>query len=135
MKKRPALRLAALLMAIMLCLSGCGKYKSSYLAVGFVHSNTAASAFMDFYQFEGRMVFTLKGQGQSDWRIRYTAKLESGGATISYVDEHDQIIEVRAVAAGDEIDAVLGDFDRASVTIIVETSQQCRNGSFHFDRE
>ena len=45
---------------MILTLVGCSKYHSKYKAVGFVHSNDLSSAYMNFYTFEGRMVFKLK---------------------------------------------------------------------------
>lgn len=45
---------------ILLLLTGCGKYSSSYKAIGFVHSNSSTSAKMSFYSLDGTMVFKLK---------------------------------------------------------------------------
>ena len=72
---------ALLLLASAVCLTGCGQYVSSYKAVGFVHSNESKSAFMDFYEFEGRMVFRLNNIGAAG-RLTYSAKLESGEISV-----------------------------------------------------
>lgn len=66
--------------AMLLCLSGCGRYSSSYKAIGFVHSNESNSAFMSFHSFEGRMVFKLKSDGEGE--LKYSAKLEDGKASV-----------------------------------------------------
>ena len=50
---------AVLIICLLVSLAGCSAYRSHYKAVGFVHSNTPASAFMNFYEFEGVNVFTL----------------------------------------------------------------------------
>ena len=54
MKKALSFTVAVLL---LFSLAGCNKYHSKYKAVGFVHSNDSSSATMEFYTFEGRMVF------------------------------------------------------------------------------
>ena len=65
---------------VLLSFAGCGKYSSSYKAVAFVHSNESISAFMNFYSFDGRMVFKLKIAGEGD--LKYSAKLETGSAKL-----------------------------------------------------
>ena len=67
---------------MILSLAGCSKYSPKYKAVGFVHSNDSSSAYMNFYSFEGRMVFRLNSPGEG--AVKYSAKLESGTATVYY---------------------------------------------------
>lgn len=77
MKKRLLTVLIASVMALLLLpLSGCNRYVSSYKAVAFVHTNTTKNAFMSFSSFEGSMVFQLKC-GSTDEKINYSAKLET----------------------------------------------------------
>ena len=119
----------ALLLALSLC--GCGRYASHYKAVGFVHSNTAESAYMSFFSFEGRMVFRLKSDGGET--LRYTAKLETGSASV-YADWIGEKRELLSVGAGDDCgDAVTT--DAGTVYIIVETDGPCKNGDFRFSIE
>ena len=121
--------------AVIICLlslTGCGKYVSSYKAVGFVHSNTSKSAFMDFISFDGRMVFTLKSSGEGE--LKYSATLESGSAAI-YYDYLDTKTELCTVNAGDAIDSNGGYIEAGTVYIIVETDGKCENGEFTFSVE
>lgn len=126
MKKRVALLACVLL---LLLLMGCSKYSSSYKAVGFVHSNKADSAFMNFYSFDGRMVFKLKSTAEGE--LEYTAKLESGSADV-YYDFYGTKQELFSISAGEEIDSHGGYVESGTVYIIVETDGACKNGDFQF---
>ncbi len=130
MKKRITI-LFVFLAILSLCLSGCGKYPTHYSATAFVHSNESDAAFMNFWKFEGNMVFRLKCKeaGQS---LAYTAKLETGSTTV-YYDCGDGKTELCAVNAGDETQSVLEGLKPGTVYVIVETDGRCENGDFHFD--
>ena len=130
MKKKAKWLLAAVLIACLLCLTGCsGKYASLYNAIGCVHSNTARSAFLNFAIFEGRMAFTLKSSGQ----LKASAKLGTGSAVVYYDDGEKK--ELFSLGAGEELDSVFGPFANETVYIIVETSEKCQDGEFRFDME
>lgn len=119
-----------LIFAMLFILStGCGRYVSSYQAVGFVHSNGSDSAFMNFYSFEGRMVFKLKSSGEGE--LKYTAKLESGNAAV-YYDFYGTKQELFSISAGEEVDSHGGYVESGTVYIIVETDGACQNGDFQF---
>jgi hypothetical protein len=126
MKKVFAVIVAAIL---LLSFTGCGKYSSRYKAVAFVHSNGSASAFMNFYSFDGRMVFKLKSAGEGD--LKYSAKLETGSATV-YYDYYGTRTELVSISSGDELDSHGGYIEAGTVYIVVETNGECRNGEFHF---
>ena len=130
MKKRISI-LIALLAILSLCLSGCEKYTSHYNATAFVHSNESDAAFMNFWKFEGRMVFKLKCKeaGQS---LAYTAKLETGSAAV-YYDCGDGKTELCALDAGDETQASIDGLKPGTVYVIVEADGHCEDGDFHFD--
>lgn len=115
---------------MILTLVGCSKYHSKYKAVGFVHSNDLSSAYMNFYTFEGRMVFKLKSSGEGD--LKYSAKLESGSATV-YYDYLGTKSKLFSVSGGEELASYGGYVDTGTVYIIVETDGECRNGVFQFN--
>ena len=126
MKKTVLLLVSALL---LLSLTGCGRYISSYNAIGFVHSNKSASAFMSFHSFEGRMVFRLKSPSEGE--LKYAAELESGSATV-YYDYSGTKQELFSISGGEETDSHGGYVESGTVYIIVETDGNCRNGEFRF---
>lgn len=124
-------KVLAVIVAVVLLLSfaGCGKYSSKYKAVAFVHSNESTSAFMNFYSFDGRMVFKLKSAGEGD--LQFSAKLETGSATV-YYDYYGTKTELFSINSGDELDSHGGYIEAGTVYVIVETNGECRNGEFHF---
>lgn len=119
-----------ILLAMPFCLCGCGKYSSHYNAVGFVHSNESKSAFMNFYEFEGRMVFRLKNTGGG--RIDFSAKLESGDAVI-YYDCGEGKKEMVSAHPSCDFKSSTPPLKSGTVYIIVETDGKCRNGGFNFE--
>ena len=117
---------------IMLSLFGCGKYSSKYKAVAFVHSNTPSSAYMDFYSFEGRMVFKMKSKEGKE--LNYSAKLESGCARFLLVSSETET-ELAYVDGSDEFSSRTVSVESGTVYIIVETDEECSNGDFRFSFE
>ena len=119
-------------LTLLLSLTGCGKYTSSYKAVGFVHSNSSGSAEMRFYSFEGKMVFKLKSSGEGD--LKYTAELESGTAAV-YYDYSGTRSELFTISSGEALDSHGGYIETGTVYIIVETDRESKNGAFSFNVE
>lgn len=124
--------LLSMIFILLLMMTGCGKYTSSYKAIGFVHSNSSDAAEMSFYSFNGRMVFKLKSSGEGD--LKYTGKLESGTATV-YYDYYGSKSELFTIRSGEEYDSRGGYVESGTVYIIVETDGECMNGSFSFHTE
>ena len=133
MKRIGSLLLALIFIVCALCSVGCSKYVSRYRAVLFVHSNESDSAFMEFYSFEGMMVFRMRATDASQ-RLRYSAKLETGSAAV-YYDCGGTKTELFALRAGDEIDSSVSLGQTGTVYVIIETDGECRNGALHFDIE
>lgn len=131
-KKKFLIKTTVIIAAILVLLSSCGKYTSSYKAVGFVHSNETTSAFMSFYSFDGEMVFSCSAKREGD--ISFTAALESGSADI-YYDCFGEKTLLFSISSGDEITSRGGYFEKGPVYIIVESNGQCMNGSFTFNLE
>lgn len=127
-------RFVSIVLIALLALSciACAKYQTHYNAVLFVHSNTDDSAFMEFYQFEGTMVFTLRANASDT--LKYTGTLETGSATVSY-DCGDGKTALFSVDAGGEIADSLALLSGGTVYVIVETDGQCENGAFTFSIE
>ena len=129
MKRLLAAALAAL---TLLWAAGCGGYESHYSAVGFVHSNEAKSAFMEYYTFEGRMVFRLRADGTEC--LVCDAGMEAGSVSVTCVSGGEESV-ILTVSGGDGI-TVMGDpLPRGTVYILVDSPEKSMNGSFHFTLE
>lgn len=131
-KRTTAFRKTAAVIAaflLLLSLTGCEKYTSSYKAVAFIHSNEKTSAFMNFYSFDGTMVFKLHSGGEG--ALNYTAALESGNAAV-YYDYAGRKLPLFTVGGGDTIDSHGGYIEAGTVYVIVETDGACKNGEFRF---
>lgn len=115
----------------LLCLTGCGKYVSSHSAIGFVHTNHAKDADMTFSSFSGSEVFKMQVDGEAGGQIKYSAKLGNGAATV-YYDTDGTKKELFSVRAGEDADSAGGELVKGTLYIIVETSEKCENGEFHF---
>ena len=120
-----------ILFAVLLALSltGCGKYVSSYKALGFVHSNTQQAASMSFSSFEGRMVFKLKSKALE--HLHYTARLATGSAAV-YYDIDGTKKELFSVSAGNDVESSVGPIEKGELYIIVETDGKCEGGDLSF---
>ncbi len=121
--------ITVLFVAMVLALTGCS-YRSSYSAVGFVHSNTSHRAYMNFHTFKGRMVFSLKLKEAED--IISTGKLEEGNLTV-YYDTDGSKKELVQLSGGQSFEIPLDDLGKGKVHIIVETDGKCRDGSLEFE--
>ena len=118
------------IISVILPLSSCGKYASHYKAVGFVHSNESKSAFMNFYSFEGTMVFVMNKTG--DEQLQYSAKLESGNLKV-YYDNGGEKTELSSLSDGETQEISFENIADGTVYIIVETDGACLNGELSFN--
>ncbi|SEF96726.1 hypothetical protein SAMN04487934_105179 [Eubacterium ruminantium] len=130
MKKKKTVGIILITLIMVLMITGCSKYKSQYNAVGFVHSNTSKSAFMDFYSFKGQMVFTVKCKDGGS--IDYSAKLEKGNLTV-YYDCDGTKQELLRISGGEKVSSSLENLPKGEVYIIVKTDGKCTNGALEFD--
>ncbi len=117
-----------------LYLTGCSRYFSRYKAVGFVHSNSSRSAFMNFFEFEGTMAFRLKNKNSNGGQISYSASLETGDATV-YFDCSGTKTELFSIHSGEDVDSSLMLPEAGTVYILVQSDGKCQNGSFRFEIE
>ena len=118
------------LAAAAFLLSGCSKYSSDYDAVGFVHNDLSDEAYMDFYKFDGHIVFDLDGSEGS--RLEYSGKLEKGSITVS-IDSDGRKKELFSLSDSSEVTSSLDLPQTDTVYLIVETSGSCENGDIHFN--
>ena len=130
MKRVLTVFLAAVLLLSSVCLSGCGAYRSSYMALGLVRTNGLHSASMNFIELTGTMAFMLRYKEEAG-QVHCTAKLGTGEAVV-YYDCGDGKKELFTVREGEEFDVVAESIEPGTVWFIVETNGKCGNGSFRF---
>ncbi len=131
MKRNGKRVLVAAAMLGLLFLGGCGKYVSSHSAFGFVHTGSDKAAEMRFASFRGSQIFTMQVDGEAGGQIRYSASLESGAATV-YYDTDGTKRELFSITAGENVDAAGGELVKGKLYVIVETTENCKNGEFRF---
>ena len=125
------LLLTAIAICFCLCLTGCGRYSSHYIATALIQSNDSNSAFMDFYHFKGTIVFKLKIDKHSTGTINYSAKLSSGSITV-YYDSDGTKKEWFSLHNGESVESSLEGLNKGKVYIIIESDGQCENGELNF---
>ncbi len=132
---KPFGRAACLLMAaafLAVFAAGCAPYRSSYRAVGFVHTNTAEEAGMSFFEFEGTMVFRLPVQRGE--KIECIGKLGTGSASVRAAINDHRDLELFTVGAGmPEENCLFEPNDTGVVWIVIATTEKCMNGEFTFN--
>ena len=131
MKRNVKLIQALAALFALLMLNGCAKYVSNHSATGFVHTNSAKAGDMRFSSFRGSQTFTMKVDGEAGGQIRYSASLESGAATV-YYDTDGTKRELFSITAGENVDAAGGELVKGKLYVIVETTENCKNGEFRF---
>ena len=130
--KRTDTVFAVILFMLLLCVSGCSKYRSGYKAVGLVTSESSGNGFINFYSFDGTRVFTLVNKKASEGQLIYSAKLEEGSAAVFY-DNGSGKTELFAIQGGEETDAAFTLPGSGTVYVIIETQGKCQNGEFRFE--
>ncbi len=122
------------ILVLALCaalLAGCSKYVSSYSAVAMVQSHTSKSVSVSFLDLKGTISYRLTTDDDAK-NLAYTAKLDEGSATV-YIDTDDKKREFFKLNAGDDISATLENIEAEEIYIIIETNENCHEGSFTFD--
>ena len=133
MKKKLSLFLTVLMLISVMAFTSCdsnGKYKSSYNAVGCVHSNLPKSSSLKFSSFSGVIPFELKVK-EGTGKLTYSGELGKGSATV-YYDADGTKKELFSVDAGGSQKGEITDLKEGTVYVIVETNEKCSNGKFEF---
>ena len=140
--KRKMLKIAVMMLITLsiFTLTACGKYTSSWSAVGFVHSNTSKSASMSFWKFSGTMVFKLKCKDATKEVLNYNGRLENeddgeNGSITVYYDVDGTKNELFSLQNGESVEASFDKLNEGTVYIIVETDGRCENGELEFNIE
>ena len=101
MKKIISLALAILL---LVSLSSCDGYVSSYKALGLIRNQSSHSCYADFYSLDGQLVFKVKKSGKGEeGSIYISAEVEEGEIYV-YYDIFGVKEELAHLTAGESVD-------------------------------
>ena len=117
------------ILVLVLTLSACSVYSSSYKAFILVTNYTNKKAHMTFNSFEGRRVFKLKCKNEKE--LSYSLSLETGEAKV-YIDNGEGKVELLSISSGEEKSGSLNDIKSGTIYIIFETNGKCLNGLVDF---
>lgn len=120
--------LAFILLFALLCpLCSCGKYVSSYKAIGLVRSQTSHSCKASFHSLEGELVFKLKkSESGTEGDIGYSIQVDEGELVI-YYDIYGVKEELAHVKAGESVTARGGYVEGGhNVYIIIVANEKSR---------
>ena len=112
-----------LIINLVFLLCSCGKYVSSYRAVGLVRSNTSHSCDASFLSLEGELVFKLKRSGSGEGDIQYSVSVEEGEIRL-YYDIYGTKSELTCAKAGENLNGRGGYVEGGkTVYIIIEATK------------
>ena len=112
-----------LLLSLLASLCACGKYVSSYSAIGLVRSNTSHSCKASFHKLDGELAFKIKKtdtDGEGD--ISYTVSADKGEIRL-YYDIYGTKEKLAQVKAGESVTSRGGYIESGKdVYIIIEAT-------------
>ena len=110
-------------LSMILSLSSCGRYISSYRAIGLVRSQTSHSCEASFGSLDGQLVFKLQRSDKNDASIGYSVSVEEGKIFL-YYDIYGIKEELAQVSSGDTIEGCGGYIESGkTVYIIIEATE------------
>ena len=116
-----------LLLSLLVSLCSCGKYTSSYKAIGLIRSQTSHSCKASFHSLEGKLVFRIeKSKSGTEGDISYSITVDEGEIRL-YYDIYDTKNELAHVKAGESVTAHGGYIESGhKVYIIIEAAEKTK---------
>ena len=123
------------LSAATLLLASCSSFNSHWTANMFIHSNNSHSAYMEFGEFDGLIVFDLRANDSNGMNLKYDLSLGEGSFTISYAysEEKDDQGEIVKIADGEKKEDTFTLPKEGVFHLLVESEGKAKTGNFHFD--
>lgn len=116
-----------------LLLSSCSPFVSHWNARMFVHSNTSHSASMEFDEFTGLMVHSMKAGEGNGSLLKYETKLGEGKFVISYATDENSVKEIFTINGGETKNDVWAIPEIGNFYLLVESEGTAKNGRFIFN--
>ncbi len=123
--------LTIILLGLSLSLCACSKYQSHFLATGFVHSQSSTHAFMNFYRFKGRMVFSFTGDEERPEELICTGHVKEGTIRVCF-DRGEGLVEAFSLSSEKEPLRMSFDLPGEKMYIVVEAEDTAQNGELDF---
>ena len=116
-----------MILSLLFLLCSCGKYTSSYKAIGLVKNQTSHSCEASFHALEGQLVFKIKqSNAGTDGDISYCVQVDKGEIYL-YYDSCGVKEELVHVKAGESIENSGGYVTNGeSVYIIIEATEKAK---------
>lgn len=115
------------LLSLIISLSSCGKYTSSYKAIGLIRNQTSHSCYASFHSLEGQLVFKIKkSESGKEGDISYSIQVDEGEIRL-YYDIYGTKEELANVKAGESVENSGGYVEGGkSVYIIIEATEKAK---------
>ncbi len=116
-----------ILLSLIISLSSCGKYTSSYKAIGLIRNQTSHSCYASFHSLEGQLVFKIKkSDSGKEGDISYSIQVDEGEIRL-YYDIYGTKEELANVKAGETVENGGGYVEGGkSVYIIIEATEKSK---------
>ena len=124
MKKFLSLLLA---LCTLIGVCGCGKYTSSYMALGLFKTQTSHSCKASFQSLKGQLVFKLKKtESGTEGDISYSIQVEEGEIRL-YYDMYGTKEELISVKAGESVEGRGGYVEGGkTIYILIEATEKAK---------
>lgn len=114
---------AIAILAIILQLSSCDGYTSSYSAFMLTRSNKTSECSASFQQLDGSLVFKIKRTDAGEGELNYNSSLDSGSLSV-YYDAYGDKQLLFTVSAGEHVSSSGGYVECGKqITVIVEAKE------------
>lgn len=116
-----------IILSMLFSFASCGKYTSSYSAIGLVRSNTSHSCEASFLTLKGELVFKIKrSEKGTEGDISYSVEAKEGEIKL-YYDIYGVKEELAHVKAGESVTSRGGYVEGGhTVYIIIEGLEKAR---------
>jgi hypothetical protein len=114
-----------LMLGLIFSLCSCGRYVSSYSAIGLVKSQKLHSCEASFYSLKGRLVFNIKAPSYDmPCRLEYIAEADKGELAVYYDRDGTKELLTKVRAGERTNDSSISIVGVKTVYIIVEAAEK-----------
>lgn len=123
-----------LLFATIFTLSSCGKYSSSYSAVGLVKKSDRDSCSVSFMSLSGTISFNIRLDGHEEGELEYEGELEEGSVSV-YYDIYGTKELLFSLNAGERTEGAGGYIESGKPIHIIIVAVNAKGGSVEVEAD